>query len=939
MTTFRIEVVVDPRRATAGSKTVERGLQRVENRADRLRATLARAFAAAGITLGIGAGIRLLADFSQEMSTVQAITQATDQDFQRLNARAQELGSTTRFSATQAAEGMVFLARAGFEANEVFETIDDTLQLAQAGALELGRAADIASNVLTGFRLETDQASRVVDVLALAANSANTDVGQLGDALKFVAPIAAGVGVSMEDATAAIATLSNAGLQASLAGTGLRRVLSELESPSAATQSVIEDLNSSIEKNEISVTGLFAALQKLQEAGVDTGAALEIFGDRGGPAFEVLSNGIQSSKDLADELRNAEGTAARIAATMDDNLNGALLSVKSAFEGLILALGENDGAIDSLEDGVRDIAEFFRFLTANVETTAKVLTTLAIAVIVGVLIPALASLAAAIIANPLTLIPGIIALAIGAIIAFRDELAELEVFGVRVGDAVTAVFGAIKARVEFVLPTILELVKIVFSDIVEATMLAFNEVGNLISSALSFVGDAFQSVFGGSGTALDVVKTFANIVIAIFKSIGDAINRTIDGFIESFQILSEFDFSSPIESARRVLSSGIANVGDKFGSLTEDIQSNFETDYIELFADTGRMAAEALFDGFEGLSGSEAIKAFLDIGGDINERLAEAEAKRLAEAFAAQYAGALAASVAAQVAFFGGGGGPLATPGGAATSTPSTSTGPSAEEKQALEDQARLLESIQGPAQEYARTLAALDVLFQQNKISAEEYNLTLRQVQASSAALDNTVSGGLAGGLAEIQLQISDVAGTIQFSLVNAFGEAKNALLDFTRTGKLNFDGLISSILDGLAELAINALFKELIGGATEGAAGGGLGGLLGGLLSSFGGVAAEGADVRSPGKTFLVGEQGPELFTPPSAGRIVPAGETAAILSGPRETPAPVVNVNVAPAPVTIVDDPRRVIDAMRSRDGQEAQMVNLRENRMAARGTLSQ
>ncbi len=274
-------------------------------------------------------GVRVLADFSQAMSTVAAVSQATGNQLTEMTAKARELGATTRFSATQAAEGMLFLARAGFDTDEILGSIEGTLQLAQAGALDLGRAADIASNILSGFRLEVDQTGRIVDVLALAANSANTDVNQLGEAMKFVAPVAAGLGVSVEEATAAIAQLSNNGLQASLAGTGLRRVLSELESPAVKSRKILAEIGLTAADVRPSVQGLSNVIETLAKAGLDTGQALELFGDRGGPAFEVLSSSIPAMREMNAELANAEGTAARVAKVMDDNLNGAILQTVS----------------------------------------------------------------------------------------------------------------------------------------------------------------------------------------------------------------------------------------------------------------------------------------------------------------------------------------------------------------------------------------------------------------------------------------------------------------------------------------------------------------------------------------------------------------------------------------------------------------------------------
>lgn len=372
MADFRINVIVDPADAERGTRRVDRSLRTIDRTANQLRNTLARAFAVIGTTAGAAGSIRLLANFSQAMSTVRAVTGATEEQFIALSAEAERLGATTRFSATQAAEGILFLSRAGFDAEESLQAVESTLLLAQAGALNLGTAADIASNILTGFRLEVDQLTRVTDVLALTANSANTNVEQLGTAMQFVAPVAAGLNVSIEEATAAIGTLSDAGLQASLAGTGLRRVLSELESPSNRTREIFSLLGVASEEVRVSQVGLTAALQRLRDAGIDTGIALEVFGDRGGPAFEVLSNAVPRVTELTEQLRNAEGTALDVARVMDDNLNGALLAVRSAIESVIIRFGAL-GAQQFLTEFFNDLANSIREFGQNLEFSLTII--------------------------------------------------------------------------------------------------------------------------------------------------------------------------------------------------------------------------------------------------------------------------------------------------------------------------------------------------------------------------------------------------------------------------------------------------------------------------------------------------------------------------------------------------------------------------------------
>lgn len=420
---FRIVVVIDPKGAKRGGKQVENTLKRTSDAADRLRSNIVRAFTFTAGIIALRRVVRVLASFEQEMATVRAVTGATEDQFRALREEAQRLGATTRFTATQAAEGLVFLARAGFEANEALELLEDTLLLAQAGNLGLGRAADIATNVLKAFRLEVRDLAEVVDVLALAANSSNTTVEQLGDGIKLVGPIAAGLGVSLQETTAAIGALSNAGLQATLAGTGLRRVLAELESPSNATRAIFDQLKVSADEVKVSQVGLTAALKRLKEAGIDTGLALEIFGQRGGPAFEVLSNSIPDVIRLEKELNKAGGTAQRIADIMDENLNGALLKVKSAAEAVILALGDTGGTI-AFTSALLTLASALRLMADNADILAVALTAVSAALVVK-LFPNLVAATAAFIKLQIAVASGS-AVVLGSVEAIRQQaVAEL----------------------------------------------------------------------------------------------------------------------------------------------------------------------------------------------------------------------------------------------------------------------------------------------------------------------------------------------------------------------------------------------------------------------------------------------------------------------------------------------------------------------------------
>jgi TP901 family phage tail tape measure protein len=182
-------------RTTASANRMAQDWKKVGEAAETLGKNLSVFVTAPLVAFGATA-IKTAGDFEAAMNRVAGITRATGVEFQQLENLAKELGATTQFSASQAADAMGFLAMAGFDTNQIISALPGTLELAAAGNLDLARAADIASNVLTGYGLQAEEVGRVNDVLALASISANTNVEQLGNAFKFVAPVASAMGVS-----------------------------------------------------------------------------------------------------------------------------------------------------------------------------------------------------------------------------------------------------------------------------------------------------------------------------------------------------------------------------------------------------------------------------------------------------------------------------------------------------------------------------------------------------------------------------------------------------------------------------------------------------------------------------------------------------------------------------------------------------------------------
>ena len=282
-------------------------------------------------------GVTSMIEFEKSMSAVQAVSGATGATFQRMSNLARELGATTTFSANQAAEGLKFLSMAGFTAQESMNSLTATLRLAQAGAMDLGRSADIMSNIMKAMKMEAKDSAKAGDILAQAMRSSNTSIEQLGDAFKYAGGIAGSLGLNLEETTAALSVLSNAGLQASMAGTGLRQVLVKLANPSAAMREVFSQVGIEVDNLDLSAGNLGNTLRTLANAGLSTGEIFKAFEARAGTAFTILQGGIGDFDELEKKNKNAQGTLEEMSKVMTDNLAGSIKLLQSAFSELFIS--------------------------------------------------------------------------------------------------------------------------------------------------------------------------------------------------------------------------------------------------------------------------------------------------------------------------------------------------------------------------------------------------------------------------------------------------------------------------------------------------------------------------------------------------------------------------------------------------------------------------
>lgn len=328
--------------------------------------------ALAGSVASLRSAIPVIKEFETNMSALAGVSGATSEELAAMRDVAKTLGSSTEFSAGQAAKGMQFLAMAGFSAKEAVASIPSVLDLATASAMGLGEAADITSNIMSGFGVSAEKASEVTDLLAAASSRANTDVSQLGGAMKYVGPVASSLGISMSDTAAAIGKLSDAGIQGSMAGTSLRNILSRLTSPTDAAKGALKDLGIAINQVNPEMVSLSDIMGTFAAKGLDAAAAMEIAGMEGGPALLALVSQTEGLKTLSNELRNVEGASSEMAATMRDNLGGDIAGLGSAAQSLALALGEA-GLTAVLRGVVQTLTSITRGVTGFVNSVGNVI--------------------------------------------------------------------------------------------------------------------------------------------------------------------------------------------------------------------------------------------------------------------------------------------------------------------------------------------------------------------------------------------------------------------------------------------------------------------------------------------------------------------------------------------------------------------------------------
>lgn len=304
-------------------------------------------YVSAPIVAGFGAAVKKSIDFDDSMRKVKATSGATGNEFQQLRDKALEMGAKTKFSASESADALNYMALAGWDTKDMLGGIDGVMQLAAASGEDLGQVSDIVTDSLTAFGMKAKDSGHFADVLAQTSSKANTDVRGLGEAFKYAAPVAGALGYTVEDTSIAIGLMSNAGIKGEKAGTALRTMFTNLTKPTGDMKKKMDELGISITDSNGNMLpmrdvmdqlrGKFKNLSKEQQAN----AASTIFGKEAmSGALAIINASDEDYQKLTKSIDGSKGAANRMSKEMEGGIGGSLRQMKSAIESLAISIGD-----------------------------------------------------------------------------------------------------------------------------------------------------------------------------------------------------------------------------------------------------------------------------------------------------------------------------------------------------------------------------------------------------------------------------------------------------------------------------------------------------------------------------------------------------------------------------------------------------------------------
>lgn len=538
--------------------------------------------------IGMGtAAVTVGNQFESAMSRVKAISGATEEQFESLTEQAMELGATTAFSAKEAAAGMENLASAGFTVEEIMAAMPGLLDLAASSGSDLATASEIAASAIRGFGLEATEATHVADVFAEAAARTNAQTEDMGEAMKYIAPVARAMGLSLEETAAAVGFLSDAGIKGGQAGTSLRGALTRLAKPTKEAQELMTSLGMSFydtEGNMLSLQGIISQL----ESGLSgltqqqqNQALVTLFGQESlSGMLTLIERGPEALGELTKSFEEIEGSAKSMAETMMDNTQGALEEMGGAIETLAINVQQILApAITEVVQWLTELINGFNNMDRSTQTT--ILSVLAVVaslgpllLIVGKAITGFSNLLGAFknisvafkagkgiiaalsgsFAPVITTIAAVVAAVIALKLAWDNNFGGIREKTAEIGESIQVIFDSLIAALEWfgdlfhslwesnwmgiqdVARELWSHIESMFSSFLDILVNAFQFFENLLTGNWSAAWDNLRNILNNTLNILsELFKTCLLGFVSLFLTIGSALweaAKTAFGFIK-----------------------------------------------------------------------------------------------------------------------------------------------------------------------------------------------------------------------------------------------------------------------------------------------------------------------------------------------------------------------------------------------------------------------
>lgn len=497
-------------------------------------ATGAIAGVSAALAAGASAVINVGSSFEEEMSKVSAISGATGDDLNALTEKAKEMGAKTKFSASESAQAMEYMAMAGWKAEDMIGGIEGVMNLAAASGEDLATTSDIVTDALTAFGLKAEDAEGFANVLAAASSSANTNVSMMGETFKYVAPVAGALGYSVEDAATAISLMANSGIKAGQAGTSLRAMLTRMAKPTDEVAGAMKKMGISLTNSDGSMKSLDTVMRDLRKSfsglseAEKTNMAATLAGQEAMSGLLAIVNASDEDfQSLQDSIYNCDGAAADMAETMQDNLQGQITILKSSLEGLGIEIYESmqeplTGLAKTGIETVNDLTAAFKSggTEGLIEAGAKLVSDLLLGVAntLPEIITAASTIIQSVVDNLNTNMPQVMEAGGQILMSLGSGIISV------IGSLGTLAYGIVTSLISNIIqqaPALISGGIQIISNIGEGLKQAIPE---FLANALPIVADFTESLKTNAGLLVDAgIQFIYNIVDGIIKSLPDLI--------------------------------------------------------------------------------------------------------------------------------------------------------------------------------------------------------------------------------------------------------------------------------------------------------------------------------------------------------------------------------------------------------------------------------